>query len=258
MLPDGGMYISDPVCEPRPTECTWVLVACREDAECTIPSWGCFLVPGQATAKMCFPKYITCSPSQPCPAGWLCIDSGRIYSNNPLEVWGQARGGPNYCWPSSLGGALAGGTRTDTSGLGLSTPDGGTGVHKDDGGAGPNLSFDAGALAPVADAAVRFGNDVPNISPTMDSGVAISDGDAAATLADATVATADTAAVASGSDAPVTGPDAGAQVTPTTGSTSSGSSSGCAVAAGGRPAHSALLVLLMVGLLCLGRVVRKK
>jgi hypothetical protein len=244
-LPDGGMYVSDPVCQPLPTECTWVLLACQANAECTLPNWGCFLVPGQTTVKTCFPKYITCSPTEPCPAEWLCIDSARVYKNNPLEVWGEDRGGPNYCWPSSLGGALAGSTRTDTSGLGLSSPDGGSGDHKGDGGAvalldAPAVSTDAGTR-PILDSAVASGSDVSTVlsggdtqaAPVVDSGTALSANDASAPAA-----------------------DAGAPVTPTTSPESASSGCGC-VLADRRPSDGFALLALF-GLLCLGRGTRQK
>jgi hypothetical protein len=224
-LPDGGVYVSDPVCEARPSECVWVFVACQDDSECTLPDWGCMTIPGQTTVKTCFPKYITCSPAEPCPTGWLCIDSARVYHNDPLEVWGLESGGPNYCWPSSLGGALTGSTRTDSSGLGLPTPDGGLGVDKGDGGA--TISLDAPSMG--ADAGTQ-------VTPTADSGVTIS----------------------VGSDASRMGPDAGVQVPPTTDSASASNGSGCTIAGQSTSGRSALFALALVGLLCLRRSARKE
>ena len=251
-LPDGGMYVSDPVCQPEPAECVWVFVACQNDGDCTMPNWGCLAVPGQTAVKTCFPKYIACSPDQPCPTGWLCIDSARAYPNEPLQIWGLERGGPNYCWPSSLGGTLTGSTHTDSSGLGLPTPDGGTGVRKGDGGTGATLLLDAATTG--ADLGAQA-------SSNADSGTTLSL-DAATTGPDLGAQVAPNAdsgtTVSPGSDAPVVGPEAGTQVPPTAGSAPASSGCGCRIAGQSTSDRFALLALVVFGLLCLGRTAREE
>ena len=120
ILPDGGTYTLPTICQTEPATCTWVFVTCQEDSTCTLPNWGCLMVPGQSTVKTCFPKYIPCSATQACPTAWSCIDSTQAKHNDPLDVWGVA-GASNYCWPDNLGGVFDGTTRTDSSGLGLTS-----------------------------------------------------------------------------------------------------------------------------------------
>jgi len=120
ILPDGGTYTLPTICQTEPATCTWVFVTCQEDSTCTLPNWGCLMVPGQSTVKTCFPKYIPCSATQACPTAWSCIDSTQAKHNDPLDVWGVT-GASNYCWPDNLGGVFDGTTRTDSSGLGLTS-----------------------------------------------------------------------------------------------------------------------------------------
>ncbi len=124
ILPDGGTYVMDPVCENQPSKCTWTFVRCQADSECTQPNWACLTVPGQSTVKTCFPKAIACSAAEACPTGWTCIDFTQVYDSDPLEIW--AATGNNYCWPDSLNGVLYREIGTDSSGLGLSGVSGGT------------------------------------------------------------------------------------------------------------------------------------
>jgi hypothetical protein len=120
ILPDGGTYTLPTTCQTQPATCTWVFSACQSDSTCSLPSWGCLTFPGQSTVKMCFPKYIPCSASQPCPTAWSCMESTQTSSNDPGPFWGVV-GAINYCWPDNLAGIFDGTTRTDSSGLGLAS-----------------------------------------------------------------------------------------------------------------------------------------
>lgn len=126
-LPDGGFYVTPPVCEAMPSQCTLVFSACQADSDCSLTNWGCFLFPLQSTVKVCFPAYKPCSATQACPAAWSCITSAAPSSHDPGAFWGTA-GASNYCWPDSLAGFLDGTIRSDASGLNLSFECGGTGA----------------------------------------------------------------------------------------------------------------------------------
>ena len=149
ILPDGGTYVMDPVCENQPSKCTWTFVRCQADSECTQPNWACLTVPGQTAVMTCFPKAIACSAAQACPTGWTCIDFTQVYDSDPLQIW--AATGNNYCWPDSLNGVLYREIRTDSSDLGVSGVSGGTDKGSSDagravtlGGDGSGASSDAG------------------------------------------------------------------------------------------------------------------
>ncbi len=120
ILPDGGTFVLPTTCENEAAACTWVFVACQADSECTLPNWACLSIPGQTVVKTCLPKYMTCSAAQACPTAWSCLDSNTTYHNDPVDLWGVARG-TSYCWPDSLSGVLTGSTRTDSSGLDLTS-----------------------------------------------------------------------------------------------------------------------------------------
>ena len=121
-------------CQTQPATCTWVFATCQSDSACTLPNWGCLTFPGQSTVSLCFPKYTPCSASQACPTAWSCIDSTQAKQNDPLDVWGVAKGA-EYCWPNNLGGVFDGTTHTDSSGLGLTSAGTGEGTR---GAAGAN------------------------------------------------------------------------------------------------------------------------
>jgi hypothetical protein len=118
ILPDGGTYTLPTICQTGPATCTWVFATCQTDSACTLSNWGCLAFPGQSTVMMCFPKYMPCSASQPCPTAWSCLDSAQSRSRDPGLFWGVA-GVSNYCWPDNLGGVFDGTTRTDSTGIGL-------------------------------------------------------------------------------------------------------------------------------------------
>lgn len=151
LLPDGGTYVMDPVCQAQPSKCTWTFVRCQADSECPQANWGCLTVPGQTTVKTCFPKGMACSAAQTCPTGWSCIDFTEVYDSDPLQIWGVT--GNNYCWPDSLNGVLYREIRVDSSGLDLPTVSGGLKGGTDAGstigvGTGePGGTLDAGAPA---------------------------------------------------------------------------------------------------------------
>ena len=134
ILPDGGTFTLPTTCQTQPATCTWVFSACQSDSECALPNWGCLMFPGQSTVKMCFPKYMPCSATQPCSTAWSCIESTQTSSNDPGPFWGVA-GAINYCWPDNLSGVFSGITHTDSSGLGLTSAGTGEGTS---GGAGAN------------------------------------------------------------------------------------------------------------------------
>jgi MYXO-CTERM domain-containing protein len=118
-LPDGGVYVSDPVCTPGPSKCTWSFVPCQADSECTFAQWACLLVPDQTVIKTCFPKAIACSAGQACPAGWSCLDLSQWKDGDePLDIW-NIKSGTQFCWPDSLKAVLDRSARTDGSGLNL-------------------------------------------------------------------------------------------------------------------------------------------
>jgi hypothetical protein len=140
ILPDGGTYVMDPVCENLPSKCTWTFVPCQADSECTQTTWACLTVPGQDTVKTCFPKAIACSAAQACPIGWSCIDFTQVYDSDPLQVWATTNN--NLCWPDSLKGVLYREIGTDSSGLGLTGVSGGTDKGSSDGGRAVTLGGD--------------------------------------------------------------------------------------------------------------------
>jgi hypothetical protein len=119
MLPDGGIYVSDPECTPELSKCTWSFVRCQGDSECVLPQWACLPIPGQAVIKTCFPNAIACSAGQACPTGWGCLDLSQWQDGNePLEMW-NIESGRQFCWPDSLKGVLDGTAEPDPSGLRL-------------------------------------------------------------------------------------------------------------------------------------------
>jgi hypothetical protein len=119
MLPDGGISVSDPVCDPAPSKCTWSFVPCQAEGECALAQWTCLPIPGQTVIKTCFPKEIACSAGQTCPTGWSCLDLSQWEDGDePLDIW-KASNGTQFCWPDGLTGVLDGSAGTDASGLGL-------------------------------------------------------------------------------------------------------------------------------------------
>jgi hypothetical protein len=160
ILPDGGTYVTTPVCENQPSMCTWTFVRCQADSECTQTNWACLTVPGQDTVKTCFPKAIACSGAQSCPTGWSCIDFTQVYDSDPLQIW--AATGNNFCWPDGLNGVLYREARTDSSGLGLSGVSAGA-----SGAAGTNGSSDTGSAPANSKSGCAIGGRNTSVSWTL-------------------------------------------------------------------------------------------
>ena len=91
LLPDGGTYVTQPICETLPSKCTWVLSACQADSDCALPNWGCLLFPNQATVKVCFPEQKSCSTTQACPASYHLPELGfrphHLEENQIHDFW---------------------------------------------------------------------------------------------------------------------------------------------------------------------------
>jgi hypothetical protein len=125
MSVDGGMTVSDPVCETEPAACTWVLGACQTDANCTQPSWTCMLLEGaQPTTHICFPKGIACATDAACPAGWSCVDFATVAEKDLAAMW-TATGSTKFCWPDVLRGVPDKTTPVDSTHLGITGVSGG-------------------------------------------------------------------------------------------------------------------------------------
>ena len=231
ILPDGGTYTLPTICQTQPATCTWVFITCQADSACILPNWGCLMVPGQSTVKTCFPKYIPCSATQACPTAWSCIDSTQAKHNDPLDVWGVAKGA-EYCWPANLVGVIDGSTRTDSSGLGLTGTAAGTDGTATTGTAGTV----GGGTNGTAGATGTAGGSDGQGKETGDAGMPLSLGGDGAGMV-----------------------DSGAAGAPATQPAPASSKSGCTIAGPrGAPAHLALLALALVGLVGLGRAARKK
>jgi hypothetical protein len=122
---DGGMTVSDPVCVTEPAACTWVLVACQTDADCTQPSWTCMLLEGaQPTTHICFPRGIDCSVGAACPAGWSCVDFATVEEPDLAGMW-TSTGSTKFCWPDVLSGVPHKTTPVDATQLGITGVAGG-------------------------------------------------------------------------------------------------------------------------------------
>jgi hypothetical protein len=230
LLPDGGTYVTQPICETLPSKCTWVLSACQADSDCALPNWGCLLFPNQATVKVCFPEQKSCSTTQACPASWSCITSALPSSNDPSLIWGPPRTS-NYCWPDSLAGILDGTMHADSSGLNLSegcgsVEDGGiNGAETCGGGTGISISGAAGSNGTAG----GLGNGTTGAGPNLSDG-----------------------------GRPYVA-DSGAQGSATTQPAITASKSGCAIAGPGGPsACFAMLALALVGLLGRDRTARRR
>ena len=116
MLPDGGMFVSDPVCEVGPSTCTWSLVACTADSECTLAHWACLALPAVGASSVCFPQGIVCAAGQTCPAGWSCVDFSTVAESSLADMW-SPNGQTKYCFPDALRGVADKTTRTDSTGI---------------------------------------------------------------------------------------------------------------------------------------------
>jgi hypothetical protein len=136
MSADGGMTISDPVCETAPAECTLVLTACQTDSQCTRPGWSCAPLEGAVPAtSICFPKGIDCSAGAACPVGWSCLDFSTVKERDMADMW-AATGSTKFCWPDALMGVPNGTTNVDATKAGV------TGVKS--GGTEPTLGLPTG------------------------------------------------------------------------------------------------------------------
>ena len=146
---DGGMTVSDPVCVTEPAACTWVLVACQTDANCTQPSWTCTLLNGAVPAtNICFPKGIDCSTGAACPAAWSCVDFATVEEADMRAMW-TSSGSTKFCWPDVLRGVPDKTTPVDATQLGITgVAGGGTEIPTRgvaDGGSAPQPSSDTGS-----------------------------------------------------------------------------------------------------------------
>lgn len=125
MSPDGGMTVSEPVCEAGPTTCTWVLTACQTSSQCTQPGWTCMPLPDAVpSTSICFPKGIDCSGGRTCPAGWSCLDFATVKEEDMAEMW-TATGSTKFCWPDALKGVPNGTTNVDATRVGVTGVKGG-------------------------------------------------------------------------------------------------------------------------------------
>jgi hypothetical protein len=115
-LPDGGMSVSDPVCVPEPSRCTWTLVACTADSQCTQARWACLPLPSAGADKICFPQGIICAAGQACPAGWSCVDFAAVAEKDLVDMW-NPNGETKYCFPDFLRGVADKTTQVDSSGI---------------------------------------------------------------------------------------------------------------------------------------------
>ena len=156
-LPDGGMFVSDPICVADPSTCTWSLVACTADSECTLAHWACLALPAVGASSICFPEGIVCAAGQVCPAGWSCVDFSTVAEPTLADMWGPSSE-TKYCFPDVLRGIADKTTRTDVSGinpgdLGGGTESGGSGkgTGVSDGGIANTSRADAGAQPTTSD-----------------------------------------------------------------------------------------------------------
>lgn len=141
MSADGGMTVSEPVCEASPAACTLVLTACLTSSECTQPGWTCLpLTDAVPATNICFPKGIDCSAGASCPAGWSCLDFATVKEADMAAMW-TATGSTQFCWPDALRGVPNGTTKVDATkagvtgvkGGGTESPTSGLGPASDDG-----------------------------------------------------------------------------------------------------------------------------
>lgn len=124
-LPDGGMLVSEPVCEVGPGTCTWTLVACTVDSECALAHWACLQLPAVGASHVCFPEGIVCAAGQTCPAGWSCVDFSTVAETDLAEMWGP-NGESKYCFPDALRGVADKTTKVDNAGINPGNLDGGS------------------------------------------------------------------------------------------------------------------------------------
>jgi hypothetical protein len=112
--PDGGMYVSEPVCIPEPSTCTWTLVACTADSQCTQARWTCQQLPAVGADKVCFPQGIVCAAGQVCPTGWSCVDFATVAEKDLVDMW-NPNGETKYCFPDFLRGVADKTTKVDNT-----------------------------------------------------------------------------------------------------------------------------------------------
>ena len=122
-LPDGGMLVSEPVCEAGPSSCTLTLVACATNSECTLAHWACLALPAVGASSICFPEGIVCAEGQTCPDGWSCVDSSTVEESDLADIW-NPNGQTKYCFPDALRGVLHKTTRVDSTGISPGRPAG--------------------------------------------------------------------------------------------------------------------------------------
>ena len=165
--PDAG-----PVCMNGPKTCTWRLLPCQTNSECTQPQWACIHYPGGAGKNsICFPQDIDCSTGQACPANWSCVNVLDAMASDMYQMW-KFSNEDRICWPDNLSAVVEGSIEVDFTFL----------DHTGDPCAQATAKADAGA-PPIADAATsgpttvdaRLSKDVATStigSPKADTGTA--------------------------------------------------------------------------------------
>ncbi len=127
MLPDGGTFTTEPVCENGPATCTWTLVPCTADSECTSAQWKCLAPPSDPVPHFCFPEGILCAAGQACPAGWSCIDFSAVARADLADMW-SPNGQTQYCFPDVLRGVADKTAQVDSSAVSQNTSSGSSGT----------------------------------------------------------------------------------------------------------------------------------
>jgi hypothetical protein len=119
-LPDGGTFTTEPVCENEPATCTWTLVPCTADSECTLAYWKCLALPVEPVSRLCFPEGILCAAGQACPAGWSCVDFSAVAEKDLADMW-NPNGQTQYCFPDALRGVADKTTQVDSTAVNQGT-----------------------------------------------------------------------------------------------------------------------------------------